>query len=137
VVATSGGISCHRQRPRSRRARGRGSESWQPQGPGTTPAEGAREKVELVLFSNHLLVCGQGDEREVVAIEVVHQVKDAGETGAGVVGLVPGTIGALGLQAMPLATDSLRVSLAASKPITAQAVCEGVLGPTPFELGLS
>ena len=45
----------------------------------------------LVLLLHHFLVRGQGDEREVLAVEVVHQVEDAGEAGAGVPGFVPRT----------------------------------------------
>jgi hypothetical protein len=55
-------------------------------------SNGTPDHGELALLSHHLLVCGQRDQREVLAVEVVHQVKDAGEAGSGVPGLVPETL---------------------------------------------
>jgi hypothetical protein len=43
----------------------------------------------LGLLRYYLFVSGQRDQREVFAIHVVHQVKHARKTGAGVPGLVP------------------------------------------------
>src|SRR6266404_4250596 len=52
----------------------------------------------LPLLDHHFLVRGQRDQREVLAVEVIHQVEDAREAGAGVPGLVPGAILFLGFQ---------------------------------------
>ena len=52
---------------------------------------------KLALLDHHFLVRGQGDQGEVLAVHVVHEVEDAGEAGAGVPGLVPGAVFFLGL----------------------------------------
>ena len=53
--------------------------------------------ILLPLFDHHFLIRSQGDQREVLAVHVVHQIEDAGEAGAGVPGLVPGAVFFLGL----------------------------------------
>src|SRR5579864_5814446 len=96
-------------------------------------------KSSLTLLPHHLLISGQRDEREVLAVEVVHQVEDAREAGSGVPGLVPGAVFLLGFQNIGDAfcdRFAARV-VAASSPMTAHAVCEGVLGPMPLVLGSS
>src|SRR5437763_16369337 len=49
------------------------------------------ETGDLPLRPHYLLVRSQREQREVLAVEVVHQIEDAGEAGAGVPGLVPGS----------------------------------------------
>ena len=43
------------------------------------------ERRRLVILLHHLLVRGQRDQWEVLAVEVVHEVEDAGKAGAALV----------------------------------------------------
>src|SRR5438067_7497345 len=52
----------------------------------------------LILFDHHFLVRGQRDQREVLPVEVVHEVEDAGEAGASVPNFVPRAVFFLGLE---------------------------------------
>ena len=71
----------------------------------------SRKLGNLPLLLHHLLVRRQRDQREVLAVEVVHQVEDAREAGAGVPGFVPGAVFFLGLENIG---DSLCDGFAAS-----------------------
>src|SRR5215471_14070873 len=55
-------------------------------------------RLNLVLLHHQLLVRCQRDQREVLTIQVVHEVEDARESRAGVPGLIPGAVFFLHLQ---------------------------------------
>ena len=79
--------------------------------------------------SDGLAIARDRHQREVDAVQVILQVEDPGEAGAGEAGLVPGAVGALRLeQVLDAAADGLarRRARRRSGRATAQAVCEAV-----------
>src|ERR1700686_2513432 len=61
-------------------------------------SRGKRERILTPLLLHHLGICGQREQREVIAIEVVHQIKHTRESRAREEGLIPRTIFSLGAQ---------------------------------------